>query len=108
MIDASAVAPMHSGAILVDVGRGGVVDEPALVQGLQQGRLAGAALDVYATEPLTASSGLWELPNVLLSPHTTGLSLHENERIVTLFSENLRRYLAGQELQDRVDPRLLY
>lgn len=108
MIDAAAISRMHSGAVLVDVGRGGVIDEAALVQALQQGRLAGAALDVFATEPLSASSPLWELPNVLLSPHTAGLSRHENERIVALFSENLRRYLAGDELLSRVHPTLLY
>ncbi|PZS29836.1 MAG: hydroxyacid dehydrogenase, partial [Pseudonocardiales bacterium] len=73
MIDAAAISRMHTGAVLVDVGRGGVVDEPALVQALAQGRLAGAALDVFATEPLPPDSPLWELPNVLISPHTAGL-----------------------------------
>lgn len=108
MIDAQAIGRMHSGAVLVDIGRGGVVDEPALVQALQQGRLAGAALDVFAREPLASDSPLWELPNVLLSPHTAGLSVRENERIVDLFCENLRRYLAGDELLSRVHPALLY
>ncbi|MGI8578142.1 MAG: D-2-hydroxyacid dehydrogenase [Nocardioidaceae bacterium] len=108
LIDAAAISRMHTGAVLVDVGRGGVVDEPALVRALQQGRLAGAALDVFATEPLPPDSPLWELPNVLVSPHTAGLSVRENERIVALFTENLRRYLAGGELLSRVDPALLY
>jgi glyoxylate/hydroxypyruvate reductase len=108
MIDEAAIGRMHSGAVLVDVGRGGVLDEAALVRALQQGRLAGAALDVFATEPLSSDSPLWDLPNVLLSPHTAGLSQHENERIVALFSENLRRYLAGRELLSRVDPGRLY
>ncbi len=108
MIDAAAISRMHTGAVLVDVGRGGVVDEPALVQALAQGRLAGAALDVFATEPLPPDSPLWELPNVLISPHTAGLSLRENERIVALFSDNLRRYLAGNELLNRVDPTRFY
>ena len=104
MIDAAAIERMHSGAVLVNIGRGGVVDEPALVEALEQGRLAGAALDVYATEPLPPDSALWELPNVLLSPHTAGLSVHENERIVALFCENLRRYLAGEDLLGRILP----
>lgn len=108
MIDAAAISRMHTGAVLVDVGRGGVVDEPALVQALEQGRLAGAALDVFATEPLPPDSVLWDLPNVLISSHTAGLSVRENERIVALFTENLRRYLAGDELISRVHPTLLY
>ncbi|MGH3825578.1 MAG: D-2-hydroxyacid dehydrogenase [Pseudonocardiaceae bacterium] len=108
MIDAAAISRMRTGAVLVNVGRGGVIDERALVEALRQGRLAGAALDVFATEPLPPDSPLWELPGVLLSPHTAGLSLRENERIVALFSENLRRYLAGDELLNRVDPTLLY
>lgn len=108
LIDAAAISRMRTGAVLVNLGRGGVVDEPALIQALEQGRLAGAALDVFATEPLPADSPLWDLPNVLISPHTAGLSTRENERIVAMFTENLRRYLAGDELLSRVDPTLLY
>lgn len=108
LIDAAAIARMHSGAVLVDIGRGGVVDEQALVTALQQGRLAGAALDVFAVEPLPPGSPLWDLPNVLISPHTAGLSVRENERIIDLFSENLRRYLAGTELLWRVHPTRFY
>ena len=108
LIDAAAISRMRTGAVLVDVGRGGVVDEPALVRALEEGRLAGAALDVFATEPLPPDSALWDLPNVLVSPHTAALSLRENERIVALFMENLRRYLAGDELISRVHPTLLY
>jgi len=73
---------MRSGAILVNVGRGGVVDEEALAQALGDGRLAGAVLDVFSTEPLPQESPLWRLPNVLISPHTAALSVRENERIV--------------------------
>jgi glyoxylate/hydroxypyruvate reductase len=108
LIDAAAISRMRTGAVLVDVGRGGVVDEPALVRALEEGRLAGAALDVFATEPLAPDNALWDLPNVLVSPHTAALSLRENERIVALFMENLRRYLAGDELISRVHPTLLY
>jgi len=108
MIDAAAIERMHSGAVLVNIGRGGVIDEPALIRALEQGRLAGAALDVVATEPPPPDSPLWSLPNVLLSPHTAGLSVHENERIVELFSENLRRYLAGDDLLSRILPTLSY
>ena len=108
LIDAAAFGRMHSGAVLVDIGRGGVVDEAALVRALEGGQLAGAALDVFATEPLPADSPLWWLPNVLLSPHTAGRSTRENEWLVALLSENLRRYLAGDELLGRLHPTLLY
>lgn len=108
MIDAQAISRMRTDAILVNVGRGGVVDEEALVGALTQRHLAGAALDVFAVEPLAADSALWDMPNVILSPHTAGLSVHENERIVDLFSENLRRYLTGDELVGRVNPTLFY
>jgi phosphoglycerate dehydrogenase-like enzyme len=108
LIGASAIARLPPGAIFVNVGRGGVVDEAALVEALRSGRLAGAALDVFACEPLPAESPLWELPNVLVSPHTAALSVREDERIVSLFIENLGRYLRGQELRNRVDPVLLY
>lgn len=108
MIDAAAIDRMKPGAILVNVGRGGVIDESALVHALRAGRLAGAALDVFATEPLAAESPLWELPNVVLSPHTAALSVHEDERIIELFVENLRRYLRGEQLRARVDPGLFY
>lgn len=108
LIDAAAISHMPTGAVLVNVGRGGVVDEPALIQALEQNLLAGAVLDVAATEPPPPDSALWSFPNVLLSPHTAGLSLRENERILALFSDNLRRYLAGDELIGRVDPRRFY
>jgi len=102
LIDAAAISRMRTGAVLVNVGRGGVVDEQALIQALEDGRLAGAALDVFATEPLPAGSPLWRLPNVLISPHTAALSVHENERIIALFTENLRRYLRGDQMLGRV------
>jgi phosphoglycerate dehydrogenase-like enzyme len=108
LIDADMIAAIKPGATLVNVGRGGVVDEPALITALRERRLSGAALDVFATEPLPADSPLWELPNVLLSPHTAALSLRENERIVELFCENVRRYRSGAPLLSRVDPDQLY
>ncbi len=108
MLDAQAISHMKPGAILVNVGRGAIIDQPALIQALRKQQLAGAALDVFATEPLPADSPLWDLPNVLISPHTAALSVHENERIEELFGENLRRYLRGEELLSRVDPTLFF
>ena len=102
LIDRETIARMRDGAVFVNVGRGKVVDEPALIEALRSGKLGGAALDVTAKEPLPPDSPLWELENVILSPHTAALSWHENERIVELFAENLRRYLRGDELLSRV------
>ncbi len=108
MLDAPALERVKPGAILVNAGRGGVIDGPALVQVLRDQRLKGAALEVFATEPLPTDSPLWDLPNVLISPHTAALSVRENERIDELFTENLRRYLRGEELLSRVDTKLFY
>jgi phosphoglycerate dehydrogenase-like enzyme len=108
LIGREEFARMRDGAILVNVGRGAVVDEEALVEALASGKLAGAALDVFAEEPLPASSPLWELENVLLSPHTAALSIKENERIVELFGENLRRYLRGDVLRSRIRTSVFY
>jgi phosphoglycerate dehydrogenase-like enzyme len=102
LIDAAVFDRMRAGAVFVNVGRGGVVDEPALIAALADGRLSGAALDVFATEPLPPQSPLWDMSNVLISPHTAALSVRENERIVAVFTENLRRYVDGHELISRV------
>jgi phosphoglycerate dehydrogenase-like enzyme len=108
LIDGTAFELMRPGTVFVNVGRGRVVDEAALVASLTDGRLSGAALDVFAEEPLPPDSPLWTMQNVLLSPHTAALSVLENTRIVELFSENLRRYLASTDLLNRIDPALLY
>lgn len=102
------IARLPSHAIVVNVGRGAVVDEAALVTALREGRLAGAALDVTTVEPLPPDSPLWGLPNVLLTPHTMALSPAENARIVDLFADNLRRFLDRRPLRNLVDPELFY
>jgi phosphoglycerate dehydrogenase-like enzyme len=104
LIGAAELAALPEGALLVNVARGPVVDEPALVEALRGGRLCGAALDVATIEPLSADSPLWDLPNVLISPHSASTVHAENGRIVDLFLENLRRYLDGQPLLNRFDP----
>jgi glyoxylate/hydroxypyruvate reductase len=103
LLDAKALDALPRGALFVNVGRGGVVDEEALVERLRSGWIGGAVLDVFATEPLPTESELWALDNVLVSPHTAALSVHENERIVELFLDNLRRWLAGEPLRNRVE-----
>ena len=108
MIDRAAIERLPPSCIFVNLGRGGVVDEPALVEALQEGRIAGAVLDVFATEPLPQDSPLWDLPNVLVTPHAVALSARENERIVELFVANLRRYLDGEPLAKVVEPGVYY
>lgn len=91
------------GVILVNVGRGTVVDEPALISALDDGRVSFAALDVFAVEPLPSDSPLWDHPRVLISPHTAALSSQEDARIVRLFADNLRRFIDGEPLRNVVD-----
>jgi len=85
------------------VGRGTVVDEPALVAALRDGRIGYAALEVTAREPLPADSPLWTMPNVLLSPHTAALDTEEDRRIARLFAENAGLLVEGRPLRNRVD-----
>jgi phosphoglycerate dehydrogenase-like enzyme len=108
MIDRATIERLPPSCIFVNVGRGGVVDEPALIEALRERRIAGAALDVFATEPLPQDSPLWELPNVLVTPHAVALSARENQRIVELFVANLRRYLDGEPLTKVVEPGVFY
>jgi glyoxylate/hydroxypyruvate reductase A len=98
MIGAQELAALPPSAILVNIGRGGLIDEPALVDALRNNKLAGAALDVFATEPLPEDSPLWDLSNVLVSPHSASTVDSENGRIVDIFIENLGRFLSGQKL----------
>ncbi|MCA9973715.1 MAG: D-2-hydroxyacid dehydrogenase, partial [Anaerolineales bacterium] len=95
LFDETVFREMKPTAFLVNVGRGGVVDEKALVKALNKGWIAGAGLDVFETEPLPDTSPLWNLPNVILTPHVSGFTPHYDARAVDLFAENLRRYLAG-------------
>ena len=108
LIDRGVFAAVRPGAVFVNVGRGTAVDEAALVDALRDGTLAGAALDVFEQEPLPPESPLWELENVIVSPHDTARVPDEVARQVELFCDNLRRYLAGEELRNRVDLELLY
>jgi phosphoglycerate dehydrogenase-like enzyme len=108
LVDRATIERLPSSCIFVNVGRGGVVDEPALVDALAGRRIAGAVLDVFATEPLPADSPLWTLPNVLVTAHAAALSARENERIVELFVDNLRRYLDGRPLRNVVEAGVYY
>lgn len=97
IIDAGALARMKPSAVLVNVARGRCVDEAALIEALRQGRIEGAALDVTAEEPLPPISPLWDMPNVLITPHTAGETRAYEERIVDYLIENLERLWRGEE-----------
>lgn len=101
-IDAAALARLPAGARIVNVSRGEVVDEPALVAALVSGRLGGAYLDVFREEPLPAASPLWDLPNVIVSPHDSSPSAGNVDRQTTLLLRNLERLLAGEPLENEV------
>jgi phosphoglycerate dehydrogenase-like enzyme len=95
---------MKPTAFLVNIARGAVIDEAALVVALREGWIAGAALDVFDREPLSAESPLWEMENVIVTPHVSGGTEIYNRRAVEIFTRNLRRYLAGEPLENTVDP----
>jgi phosphoglycerate dehydrogenase-like enzyme len=108
LLDADTLAAVKPGAVLVNVGRGAVIDEAALAERLQDGTLAGAALDVFTEEPLPSDSPLWGLENVIVSPHNAALVEAEEARVVELFCDNLRRRLEGEPLRNELDPEVLY
>ncbi len=108
MIGAAELELLPAESLFINIGRGALVDEPALVEALRSGHLAGACLDVFATEPLPKDSPLWEMPNVLISPHSASTSERENERITDLFLGNLRRFLDGEPLDNVLDTKRLY
>jgi phosphoglycerate dehydrogenase-like enzyme len=99
-----AFATMRRGAWFINVGRGEIVDEPALVSALAGGHLGGAALDVFATEPLPADSPLWGLPNAIITPHSSGSTAGTDHRVVDVFVDNFRRHTAGLPLFNVVEP----
>lgn len=103
LVDAGALALLPAGAQLVNVARGEVVDEPALVAALQAGRLAGAYLDVFAQEPLPAHSPLWDLPNVIATPHSAGFADGNARRVARMFLDNLARWRTGKPLERVVE-----
>jgi phosphoglycerate dehydrogenase-like enzyme len=98
LIDAAALAALPRGAHLINVARGEVVVQAALVEALQSGHLAGACLDVFEHEPLPAESPLWTLPGVIVTPHSAGYSDSHAPRVAAIFAENLQRWLQGQPL----------
>lgn len=106
--DAAAFADMRENALLINVSRGEVMVEDALVDALETGRIGGAGLDVAPREPLPADSRLWELPNVVMTPHTAGASQFRARRNLDRFVRNLERFRAGEPLEGLVDKSLGY
>jgi phosphoglycerate dehydrogenase-like enzyme len=108
MLDAAALARMRPGAYLVNIARGEIIDTPALIAALEQGRLAGAALDTLPEEPLPPEHPLWHTPNVWITPHISASSPRTSERAIGIFLENVRRYRAGEPLINIVDKQAGY
>ena len=103
LIGAAELAQLPRGAVLINVARGAVVHQPALIAALHSGQLGGAALDVTNPEPPPKDDPIWDTPNVLISPHSASTAVYENERIVDIFIENLRRWQAGEPLLNELD-----
>ncbi len=101
--DADALARLRPSTVLINLSRGRLVDEEALVHALREGRIRGAGLDVFSREPLPQGHPLWDLPNVLVTPHVSAVTRHFWRRQTDLILENLRRYFAGKKLLNLVD-----
>ncbi len=108
MIGERELERMKRSAYLINIGRGGMVDEGALVQALQEGRVAGAGLDVFETEPLPEDSPLWRMENTIITAHYAGKTPHYHERAMAIFLDNLERFRSGQSLFNVVDKELMY
>src|SRR5579872_402719 len=108
LMNADRFAAMKSDACLINVGRGPLIDTAALIQALENRKIGGAALDVFDQEPLPADSPLWDIPDLLITPHSAGLTDKLWERHYALITENLRRYLAHRPLLAVVDKRRGY
>jgi len=108
LISRQVLQAAKAGDVVVNVGRGTTIDEPALIDALRSGQVSSAYLDVFATEPLPTDSPLWSMRNVVIAPHTAALNPAEDRRIAELFADNLRRYLDGAPLRNVVDTKDFY
>jgi phosphoglycerate dehydrogenase-like enzyme len=108
LIGEKELAMLPENAVLINISRGAVVDEEALIRALQSGHLRGASLDVFSVEPLPPSSPLWSMPRVIISPHSASNGVNENQRITKLFCENLARFVDGRPLLNVLDTKKLY
>jgi phosphoglycerate dehydrogenase-like enzyme len=108
LFDGAMLARMKPGSLLVNIGRGRIIDEAALIEGLRKGRPGAAALDVFAREPLSSGSPLWAMENVIVSPHVAGFGARFWQSVVDLFASNLERWRRGDPLENVVDKRRGY
>ena len=108
MIGTEEIAMLPQGAVIINVSRGQIIDEKAMIAALTSGHLGGASLDVFAEEPLPPDSSLWSMPNVVISPHSASNARDENKRLVQLFSANLKRYVHGEPLLNVLNTETLY
>ena len=106
LINAENLKLMKPSAYLINVTRGGIIDESALIDALKEGRIAGVGLDVFEVEPLPDNSPLWDIENVIITPHSAGQSQHRPRPTIELFCDNLRRYLQGEPLRNVVNKEL--
>jgi phosphoglycerate dehydrogenase-like enzyme len=108
LVNEQVLEHMKKTAVLINIARGGVVDEKALVTALSQGKLGGAALDVFEEEPLPSTSSLWQVDNVIISPHVSGVIDNYHEKAAALFIANLKRYLEKKPLYNQLDREIGY
>jgi len=108
LIGGERLAMLKPGAIVINVARGQIIDETALIAALEKGHLGGAVIDVFRHEPLDPASVLWAMPNVIISPHVSGVRPDHWDEVIDLFSENLRRFQRGEPLLNPVDVRAGY
>jgi phosphoglycerate dehydrogenase-like enzyme len=104
LIGEAELRAMQPHTYLVNIARGRIIDEQALIRALREGWIGGAGLDVAAEEPLPADSPLYSMPNVILTPHISGVSVHYEQRLAALFADNLQRYRSGQALRNLYNP----
>jgi D-2-hydroxyacid dehydrogenase (NADP+) len=103
LIDADRLQKMRKSAYLINISRGQVVDESALVDALREGRIRGAGLDVFASEPLPTDHPLWDFNNVIITPHNAALSPYYLDRAIALIADNIARFLQGREMLNIID-----
>lgn len=108
LIGEPELAVMKQSAVIINIARGSLIQEDALVRALQEKRIAGTGLDVFETEPLPEDSPLWQMPNVIITPHVAGGTPYYMDRLMDIFVENLKRYQAGESLINVVDKQLGY
>jgi len=108
LIGAKEIASMKKGSIFINISRGAIVDESALIEALKSGHLGGLAADVFSREPLHEDSPFWDMPNVIISPHSASTADSENQKLTGIFCDNLKRYLKGEPLRNLLNKKLLY